>query len=552
MDKQGCDGTNRLFYGDNLPVLREHIESESVDLIYLDPPFNSNRSYSVIFGQQTSDANAQIQAFDDTWHWTPETERYFSDILVTAPNAVSDAISAFRMLLGENDAMAYLVMMAPRLVELHRVLKPTGSIYLHCDSTMSHYLKILLDAIFGADNFINDISWHRSSNRSSISKVYRRAHDCILFYAKDHLKYNFTLQYKPLSDASVETYRFEDPDGRRYASVPLIVSGKRNGDTGQPWKGIDPNVRGKSGMHWVTKRENLDKYEAEGKILWPKKSDGTPRLKYYEDESKGVPLNDFWDDVPLISSRSAEQLGYPTQKPLALLERIIASSSNPGDVILDPFCGCGTTVDAAEKLGRRWVGIDITYIAIDLIVKRLSSTYGQSVMKSIEVDGIPYDMQSAEKLFSKSPFDFERWAVSMLHAQPNDRQVGDRGIDGVRRFILNGQKSGKTLVSVKGGRNVGPSVVRDLAGTVVSTHDAYLGVLITLNDVISKETQRAIDVAGYWTHPSNGQHYPVLQHISVRELLSGHRPDLPMALTPYISAKRRVHISDQATLFDFR
>lgn len=276
---------------------------------------------------------------------------------------------------------------------------------------------------------------------------------------------------------------------------------------------------------------------------------GIPRKKNFADDMPGMKAMDVWTDIPPISSKAAERLGYPTQKPLRLMERIIEASTNPGDVVLDPFAGCGTTVDAAQKLGRKWIGIDITYISVDLIIKRLQATHGQSVMDNVNVDGIPYDMESARRLFERSPFDFERWAVAMIHAQPNERQVGDRGIDGVRRFVIDSRTVGKVLVSVKGGRNVGPSFVRDLAGTVAQTRDAQLGVLITMNDDLTPGSQSVIDTSGIWTHPANSQDYPILQHISIRQLLEGNRPDLPVALTPYIAAQRGVEMVDQGKLF---
>ena len=522
--------TNQLFYGDNLPVLREHIATESVDLIYLDPPFNSKRSYSVIFENKTSnDANAQIQAFDDTWHWTPETERLFRDILINAPTAVADAVQAFRGLLGENDAMAYLVMMAPRLVELHRVLKPTGSLFLHCDPTMSHYLKVLLDAIFGGRNYRNEIIWHYGGRGAKArSHQFPRNHDVIFMYSKKGGSHFYDRQFieriMESSEARRRGYR-QDTDGRWYKTAP-------RGDY------TDASIA---------------RLDAEGRIHWT--SNGKARVKYFLDtDSTGrvledVLVGDVWSDIPDAMHMGKEKLGYPTQKPLRLLERIINAASKPGDVVLDPFCGCGTAVDAAQKLGRTWVGIDITYISIDLIIKRLQATFGQSVMDDVEVDGIPYDMQSAQRLFEKSPFDFERWAVSMLHAQPNEKQVGDKGIDGVRRFIIDSQSVGKALVSVKGGKNVPPTHVRDLAGTVHNARDAQLGVLITLNDSLTRGSQEVINTSGVWTHPANGQDFPVLQHISVRDLMAGHRPNLPTALAPYISAQRRVELVDQGKLF---
>lgn len=521
---------NRLFYGDNLPVLREHIEAESADLIYLDPPFNSNRSYSVIFGAETTrDASAQIQAFDDTWHWNPETERLFRDLLLESPTSVADAMQAFRTLLGENDAMAYLVMMAPRLVELHRALKMSGSLFLHCDPTMSHYLKVLLDAIFGGHNYRNEIIWHYGGRGAKArSKQFPRNHDVILAYSKVNGQHIYERQYmQRLMEspaARARGYR-QGPDGRWFKTAP------RGDYTDQ----------------------SIARLEAEGRIHWTK--NGKARVKYFLDTDaagrvlEDVLVGDVWSDIPDAMHMGKEKLGYPTQKPLKLLERIINATTRAGDTVLDPFCGCGTAVDAAQKLGRKWVGIDITYISIDLIIKRLQATYGQSVMDGVKVDGIPFDMQSAQQLFDKSPFDFERWAVSMLHAQPNQKQVGDKGIDGVRRFIIDQQATGKVLVSVKGGKTVPPTHVRDLAGTVHNRRDAQLGVLITLNDELTRGSQEVIDTSGYWTHPANGQHFPMLQHVSVRSLLEGERPNLPTALAPYISAQRGVELVDQGKLF---
>jgi site-specific DNA-methyltransferase (adenine-specific) len=419
-------------------VLRLHIKDESVDLVYLDPPFNSNRNYSVIFNKHdvAEDENkAQIQAFEDTWRWTHTTEAQYDDFVTRAPMAIANALTAYRLLLGENDAMAYLVNMAPRLVELHRVLKPSGSMFLHCDQVMSHYLKILLDATFGPSNFINVISWKRSANTSSISKIFRRAHDCILFYAKSK-QYMFNIQYGALSESGAEHYNQKDENGI-YSLAPLMVSGRRKGDTGKHWQGIDPSARGKDGMHWVTTRDKLDEYNAQGLVVWPAKKARTPRIKYYQHQSKGVAMNDFWDDIPPINSQAKESLRYPTQKPLKLLERIISAGSNSGDIVLDPFCGCGTTVDAAQRLGRHWIGIDITYIAVDLITKRLLHTYGDSILKTFDVPfGTPKDVTAARALFAQSPFEFERWAVSLINAEPNQKQVGDKGIDGVARFPL--------------------------------------------------------------------------------------------------------------------
>lgn len=402
---------NRLFYGDNLDVLREHVATESVDLIYLDPPFNSNRNYNVIFARRdvkrTDDDAAQIQAFGDTWHWTPITgEQYRDAVTGGLPSGAADALRAFRTLLGENDAMAYLVNMAPRLVELHRVLKPTGSLYLHADPTMSHYLKVLLDAIFGARFFQNEIAWKRFSAKND-SHRYGRSHDVVFFYAKGPT-FTWNKQFGPFElDYVEQNYRFVEAEtGRRYRRGDLTAA-KPGGHVDYEWHGARPY----KGRHWGYSRANMDEMLAEGRIEF--RSTGMPVYKRYLDEQPGVPLQDIWTDIRLHAG-SNERLGYPTQKPVALLERIIAASSNEGDVVLDPFCGCGTTIDAAQKLGRRWLGIDITFIAVDLIEKRLLDTYGPDIKDTYEVSGIPRDAGSAQALFQQSPFDFERWAVSLV------------------------------------------------------------------------------------------------------------------------------------------
>ncbi|MGQ1799164.1 site-specific DNA-methyltransferase, partial [Kocuria oceani] len=428
---------NRLFYGDNLPVLREHVADESVDLVYLDPPFNSNRSYSVIFGKKVSDdANAQIQAFDDTWHWTAETERLYRDILVWTNTDVGDAMEAFRKLLGESDAMAYLVMMAPRLYELRRVLKATGSLILHCDPTMSHYLKVLLDSMFGAENLRNEIVWKRTGSKGLQTVRLASNHDVLLVYGKtNQATWNNDAAFiaYDLADLPTKTAakysNIEPGTGRRYELKDLTNPNPDRPNLTYEFLGVT--------KVWRWTKERMQKAYDEGLVVQTAPG-RVPRVKKYLDEQKGLPLGDVWSDIPPLNSQAAERLGYPTQKPLALLERLLSLMTNPGDVVLDPFCGCGTTVDAAQKLGRRWIGVDITYISVDLIIKRLMATHGQSVMDEVDVDGIPYDIQSAQSLFDRSPFDFERWAVSMLHAQPNEKQVGDKGIDGVRRFMLDG------------------------------------------------------------------------------------------------------------------
>lgn len=539
---------NRLYYGDNLDVLRTHVRDEAVDLVYLDPPFNSNRSFNVIFKRHDVSATAdlaQIQAFDDTWRWTPTTdEQYAGYVNGGVPVHVAEALTAFRTLLGENDAMAYLVNMAPRLVELHRVLKPTGSLYLHCDPTMSHYLKVLLDAIFDARNFRNEISWKRFSAKNDPHR-FGRSHDVILFYSKTN-DFTWNVQYGPFEGDYVEAnYRFvEEGTGRRYRQDNLTAA-KPGGDVSYEWHGARPY----KGRYWAYSKAKMDQMLADGRIEF--RSTGMPVYKRYLDEQKGVPLQDIWTDVRLHSG-SKERLGYPTQKPLALMERILAASTNEGDVVLDPFCGCGTTVAAAQELGRRWVGIDVTYISIDLIAKRLEHTYGNAIEGAYEIAGIPRDRAAALALFSQSPFDFERWAVSLINAQPNQKQVGDKGIDGVARFPLGdpnqkGGGIGRVLVSVKGGKNIGPQFVRDLLGTV-QTQKAEMGVLITMSEP-TRGVLDAVNHGGTYVHPANNQTFPKVQVITVAELLAGKRPKMPLTLLPYVQAAKGTAKGQDESLF---
>ncbi|RCG19084.1 restriction endonuclease subunit M [Sphaerisporangium album] len=540
--KKRGEWLNKLYYGDNLEVLREHLPSESVDLIYLDPPFNSNRSYNVLFKEKSGDeAHAQIEAFGDTWTWSHETESLYIEMMNgSASNKVKDALEAMRKLLGDNDVLAYLVMMTARLIELYRVLKPTGSIYLHCDPTAGHYLKIILDTIFGAENFQNEISWQRAGAKNDPHR-YGRSHDVIYFYSKSRT-FTWNTQYTPFDEASIaKNYTHVEPvTGRRYRRGDL-TAGKSGGDVSFEWHGVLPY----KGRYWAYSREKLDQMLAEGRIEF--RSTGMPVYKRYLDEQPGVALQDVWTDIRLTSA-DKERLGYPTQKPRALLERILTASSNAGDVVLDPFCGCGTTVDAAQNLGRKWVGIDVTTLAVDLIDARLRHTYGEGIRDSYELLGIPRDLGGAQSLFKRSPFEFERWCVMMLDGQPNEKQAGDKGVDGVIRFPIDAKgNSEKILVSVKGGAT-NPGHVRDLVGTIQSQR-AAMGVFVCMQ----KPTKAMIDAAnhsGVYTYPVNGVKYPVVQIITVEELIAGKRPSMPATLLPYFQAKRRYDdAADQSSLF---
>lgn len=524
---------NRLFYGDNLDVLRDRVATEYVDLIYLDPPFNSNRSYNVLFKSHSGeDSQAQIEAFDDTWRWSQQTEALYHEMVLegAAPPRVADAVEAMRKLLGTSDVLAYIVMMTARLVELHRVLKPTGSLYLHCDPTASHYLKVVLDAIFNPINFRGEITWLRTTTHNDAKRWSPNA-DVILYYGKGS-----TVTWNPAYSAHTDEYlaskyRYKDPDGRRFRLDNMTSPNPRPNLTYE-WKGHAPPQNG-----WRYSKETMAKLDAEGRIWYPDAKTKRPQLKRYLDEQAGSVVGNVWTDISPINSRAAERLGYPTQKPLALLERIVTASSNPGDVVLDPFCGCGTTIDAAEKLQRRWIGIDVTYLAIDLIQKRLRHTYGPEIEDRYVVHGTPTDVAGAQALFNSNPFDFERWAVGQVNGQPNEKQVGDKGIDGRIRFPATADTIGTVLASVKGGKTVTPTMIRDLVGTV-EQQKAEMGLLITMT-VPTKGVREVADQSGEYIHPLTFTRYPKVQVISIPELFAGKRPDLPSAINPYKQAKPR-------------
>ncbi len=480
---------NHLYYGDNLRVMRESIADESVDLIYLDPPFNSNASYNVLFrGPSGTESAAQIEAFDDTWHWTDAAEEAFGEVLRSGNGNAAEMLRAMRSFLGENDMMAYLAMMAVRLLELHRVLKPDGSLYLHCDPTASHYLKIMMDAVFGARNFRNEIIWKRTSAHSS-AKRFGPVHDTILFSTKsDNYKWNKAFQ--PIPQETIDSWynNIESSTGRRYNRADITAAGKRSGPSGQPWRGINPTDKGR---HWaipgylelgnLPAQEALDVLDKQNRLHWPKKKDGMPMFKRYLDESPGIPALDVITDIAPLNNVARERLGYPTQKPVALLERIVAASSNEGDVVLDPFCGCGTTVHAAEELGRQWIGIDVTHLAIGLIEKRLRDAFPKV---EFTTHGVPQDLAGARDLAQRGRedsnyyFEFEKWALSLINAQPGNlsKKGADRGIDGNIYF----GKTNRAIVSVKAGDNIGVSMIRDLRG-VIEREKADIGIFLTLN-----------------------------------------------------------------------
>ncbi len=509
---------NQLFYGDNLEVLRRHIKDESVDLCYIDTPFNSKRNYNQIYNNLGKEDQAQAQAFVDTWTWDDHANQGLAEIqenyLGHFTTQSIDLISGLTKVLGQGSLLAYLVSMTLRIAEIHRVLKPTGSFYLHCDPTASHYLKIVLDAIFcsqGGD-FRNEIIWKRTSGHSDAGK-YGSVHDVILFYMKS-LKGTWNQPYQKYDQEYINKYyRYQDTNGRKWMSGDLSASGLSGGGYEYEWNGI---VR-----VWRCPKETMERLEAENRIYYTK--NGIARIKRYLDESEGIPAQDTWINLEALRSWHKELLGYPTQKPEALLERIIKASSNEGDIILDAYCGCGTTIAVAERLNRPWIGIDITYQSISLILKRLEDSFGKNVLDKIQLNGIPKDMESAIALANKKDDrtrkEFEKWAVltySNNRAVINTKKGADQGIDGVAYFQGNKDDREKIIFQVKSGK-VKSGDIRDLQGTM-TLQQAEIGIFITLNSP-TKAMIKTAKAAGIYQSKYMNQSVDKIQIITIQEII---------------------------------
>jgi site-specific DNA-methyltransferase (adenine-specific) len=522
---------NRLYYGDNLDVLREHIGDESVDLIYLDPPFNSNASYNILFKSPAgAGADASIEAFDDTWAWGPTASSALMDITQSGNHKLHVLMQAMKTAIGENAMMAYLAMMAVRLVELHRVLKPTGSLYLHCDPTASHYLKLVLDAVFGPTCFRSEIVWKRTSAHSNSKRNFAGVHDIIFLYSKA-ASFIHNEAFSPYSQAYIdEHFVHNDPDGRKFRRSdlrnPAVRPNLRYDFTASNGITYKPHPNG-----WAVSRDVMEQFDRENRLFFPKKEDARLRKKIYLDESLGVPATDFWDDLPPIHSSAAERLGYPTQKPRALLERIIAASSNPGDVVLDPFCGCGTAVDAAQKLARQWIGIDVTHLAIGLIEKRMREGYGDDL--PFETIGSPKDLASAQRLAAEDPHQFQHWITLKLGGYPwmGGKKGGDKGVDGYFYYIGEGGATETGVISVKAGGNVNPAMVRDL-GRVMARDGHRLGVFVCAALPTKGMVEEAVSHDIVETEFGR---FSALQCFTLAELFADKRPKLP----PLVSVNRK-------------
>ena len=534
---------NRLYYGDCLTVMQEQMRLASVDLIYLDPPFNSNQQYNSIYKDETGrPLPDQVDAFCDMWELDPETERAIRQMPVLLREAgVDDEVAEFwriwtnALRKTQPSLLAYLSYMVQRLAYMKGLLKPTGSIYLHCDPTASHYIKVMMDGIFGHRNFRNEITWQRTESHNTADR-YGNIADTLLFYGTGpHPTWNGGVHSYPdgqkFGAAQMKRFRHDAGDGRRYRLDDLTAP-RPNSNSGKfAWRGTKPGpTRG-----WGYRKEQLEAWWAEGRIAT--KRDGTPRmdgLKVYLDAVEGKALQNIWTDVPRIPNTSSERMGYDTQKPLALLERIIKASTNEGDVVFDPFCGCATTLEAAHKLNRQWIGIDIAIHAIKRVARvRLQERLGLVEGQDFTIDGVPRTIEGARDLWERDTYHFQKWAVEEVDGFVTSRRTADGGIDGRlyfempamdRKFVDDLQSM---IIEVKGGVNVNIGVVRDLRGALERDEARMAGLIVMgdLGDRKTKNFQREMAAAG--DLDVRGVPYPRMQLLTVTDILEGARFHTP-------------------------
>lgn len=530
---------NKLWYGDNLTIMQNHLGMHSVDLIYLDPPFNSKQNYNLLYKTMTGKpVPEQVEAFCDTWEMDAQKEAIARSMpVLMRQHGVDDYYVDFWRLwmqslrTSQPHLLAYLIFMVQRLLHMKSILRPTGSIYLHCDPTASHYIKVMMDGIFGHRNFRNEIVWKRTGSHGG-SRRWGPVHDTILFYtASDNYTWNRVFQEYDTSYLD-NFYRFTDDKGR-YRLVTLTGAGVRTGDSGKVWRGVDPTD---SGRHWavpkaalqaaypdrdlseLTTQEKLDLLDEAALIYWPPRG-SVPQQKRYADENPGVGVQDIITDIGPISSQSKDRLGYPTQKPVALLERIIQASTNKGDVVFDPFCGCGTTIYAAERTGRRWIGCDIAILSIKLVREVLTERYRLVEGRHYEVNGIPTSVEGAQELFDKDPSTFQNWFVERVGGFPMQRKSADRGIDGRIYFeTRNGLR--EMMIQVKGGKHIRPTDVRDLRGVLEREDTAEMAGFLSIAPP-TKAMQSEAAEAGTFEYA--GIQYPRIQFLTTADVLEDKR-----------------------------
>jgi site-specific DNA-methyltransferase (adenine-specific) len=511
---------NSLYFGDNLDVLREKVKDESVDLVYLDPPFKSNANYNVLFKPGGEASEAQAEAFRDTWEWGDSARDAYDDV-IKLNGDVGLVMSGFRRWLGENSMMAYLSMMTIRLLELRRVMKPNASLYLHCDPTASHYLKLLLDAIFDHNGWRNEIIWKRtpfSGSSKALAKQLPRSHDVIHYYTNgDDWFWNPpTEKYK---DEYLARFKWDDNDGRGPYRKTLLKT---------------------------YSQETFDRLKGDNRLVMPMRAGAKYSYKQYLQESSGTrQVDDLWTDINALNPMARERLGYPTQKPITLLQRIIEQSSKKGMTVLDPFCGCGTTVAAAQVMERQWIGIDVTHYAVTLIERRLLAT--NAPKGSFQVLGRPTDLAGAHDLARRDKHQFQWWAAWRLGARwyHEEKRGPDRGIDGRMMFKNGPFGDGLIIVSVKGGENIGVKYVRDLRG-VIERDEAEMGVLITLHPPTGPMIIEAA-AAGNVSKSAHGK-LPRLQILTIEDMLEGRMPKLPPLPVPSHVATRAPKKEDRGQL----
>jgi adenine specific DNA methylase Mod len=515
------------------------MSKNSVDLIYLDPPFKSQQNYNLLYTTLTGKpVPEQAEAFCDTWEMDAEKERvarrmpelmtkhgaddYYAQFWQLWMNALRDT---------QPQLLAYLIYMVQRLLHMKSILKPTGSIFLHCDPEASHYIKVMMDGIFGHDNFRNEVIWKRTASHNS-AKRFGPVHDVILYYGMDgDTKWN--PQFQDYDEKYLDKFsKIDDETGKRFQDVTLTGPGVREGPSGEEWRGVNPTDKGR---HWqpasylydkyeeITGEdlaqypflERLDRLDEAGLIYWTRNDN--PRYKQFLEDAKGVPLSDVWTDISAINSQSKKRMGYPTQKPVPLLDRIIRCTTNEGDVVFDPFCGCGTTIYAAHEAQRKWVGCDIAILAVRLVEDELSQRYGLVKGEHYIEDGIPNSRKSAKALWESDPYQFEHWAVEKVGGFPT-KKTGDEGVDG-RIYFEMGDDLGSMVLSVKGG-GVGPSDIRDLAGVLSSDPSAQLAGFIS-NEEPTKGMKAAAAKPGMWEH--RGEEYERIQMLTVEEIIEEGR-----------------------------
>lgn len=542
-----------LYYGDNLDVLKRHIKDESVDLVYLDPPFKSNRDYNILFKQKNGDeAASQILAFEDTWSWGADDLLLYESMLVdpSVPSKMRTMLSSMYAFLGGSDMMSYLVMMAPRLLQLRRVMKPTASIYLHCDCSASHYLKMLMDGVFGPENFRNEIIWKRKAGRGETNNKAIRfgvSHDIILFYSRAGKSF-FNSQFRESNEAYIKSkFTHDDGDGRIYR-LDNLTSPSPRPNLCYEYKGYKPPKNG-----WAVSIERMKAMEEEGRIFFPDDFSKRLQRKRFLDELQGENVDSLWDDISPLNSQAKERLGYPTQKPVALLKRIIESSSNEGDVVLDPFCGCGTAIVAAEQTKRSWIGIDITQLSIAVIKQQLSRYFdlkaltnerkGADSEDTYRVKGEPTTLEEALVLKTEDPHQCEYWALGLVGARPKEEKKGaDRGIDGIINFVGDDGKSLETIIiSVKSG-HVKRGYMHELRG-VVDREKAAMGVLITFEKPTKNMIEESI-LGGFYESKTWGKKYQRLQILTIEDIMNGKGVDMPpidRVNATYIKAQKGEH-----------